>query len=338
MIQRSTIPSPTAGRDPLIATLVEESPVVLAPLSGITDAAFRELCRRQGCRFLYAEMTSSEALIRKNDKAHGRIRGLDAPVPVVAQLLGNRPEVMAQAARTCVEQGADAVDINMGCPVKRIVNGGGGSALMREPELVAKLIRAMVEAIDKPVTVKIRAGWDNGCRNAVEIAQIAEGEGAQAIAVHPRTRSQAFKGHANWEVIAKVKETVAIPVIGNGDVKTAEDVRAMKQQTGCDAVMVGRAALGQPWIFRMMEDADFVAPSYEERIDIAIEHLRLLGEEKGDYGAIEFRKHLACYLKSMPNNKYVRERMGEISSVQAGIEVLEGFRERLRERMATSAE
>jgi nifR3 family TIM-barrel protein len=310
--------------------LREHQPVVLAPLSGITDAAFRELCRRQGCRFVYAEMTSSEALVRENDKAHRRLRGLDAPVPVVAQLLGANPDTMAKAAELCVELGADAVDINMGCPVKRIVNGGGGSALMREPGLVAKILRSMIDRIPKPVSVKIRAGWDNECQNAVEIAKMAEGEGAQAIAVHPRTRSQAFKGNAQWEVIAKVKESVSIPVIGNGDVKTREDVERMKRETGCDAVMVGRAALGAPWIFRELEEPGFVPPDYETRIDIAIEHLRLLGEEKGDRGAVEFRKHLACYLKSMPNNKYVRGRMAEIDSVEKGVEVLEAFRENLR--------
>ncbi|NUN97261.1 MAG: tRNA dihydrouridine synthase DusB [Candidatus Omnitrophica bacterium] len=308
--------------------LRRQSPVVLAPLSGITDAAFREVCRRSGCRFVYAEMTSSEALARGNDKAQGRIRGLDAPIPTVAQLLGNSPEVMAEAAEMCVEMGADAVDINLGCPARQIVRGGGGSALMREPETVAALVHAMTARISKPVSVKMRAGWDDNCRNAVDIARIAEGEGAKAITVHPRTRAQAFKGAANWEVIARVKEAVSVPVIGNGDVRTREDMLRMLESTRCDAVMVGRSALGQPWIFRKLEDPTFIDPDYETRIEVAIEHLRLLGQDKGDHrGAVEFRKHLACYLKSMPDNKFVREKMNRMDSVEEVVSVLREYAE-----------
>ncbi len=307
-------------------------PVVLAPLSGITDAPFREICRKQGCRFVYAEMTSSEALVRSNDRAHARIRGLNAPVPTVAQLLGNRPSVMADAAEMCVEMGADAVDINLGCPAKQIVRGGGGSALMREPLLVAEIIRTMASRIRKPVSVKMRAGWDDQCRNAVEIALLAEAEGASAIAVHPRTRTQAFKGHANWEVIARVKEAVSIPVIGNGDVRCREDAVRMFDSTGCDAVMVGRAALGHPWIFREVEDPGFEPPDFARRIDIAIEHIHLLVEEKGSYrGALEFRKHLACYLKSMPENKLVREQMNRLDSLESVVDILERYKQRLHE-------
>jgi nifR3 family TIM-barrel protein len=325
------------GSANIYESLPREHPVILAPLSGITDAAFRELCRRHGCRFVYAEMTSSEALIRSSDRAHARIRGLDAPIPTVAQLLGNRPEVMADAAEMCVEMGADAVDINLGCPAKQIVKGGGGSALMREPGIVAALIRGMTARISKPVSVKMRAGWDDSCRNAVEIAKIAEGEGAKAIAVHPRTRTQAFKGAAQWEVIGRVKEAVSVPVIGNGDIRTLEDANRMRSETGCDAVMVGRAALGAPWIFRKMEDPAYPDPDFETRISIAIEHLHLIGAEKGDErGAIEFRKHLACYLKSMPENKFVRERMSHLDSVAAVVDVLEEYRERVLVRCSVT--
>jgi len=312
---------------------------VLAPLSGITDAAFREISRRQGCGFVYAEMTSSEALMYDSDKAHKRIKGLDAPVPVVAQLLGHKPDVMADAAQLCEEQGADAVDINLGCPAKNIVKGRGGSALMKEPETVETLIKAMTDRIKKPVTVKIRAGWDNECRNALEIARVAEGAGAKLIAVHPRTRAQAFKGHANWDVIRVVKESVNIPVIGNGDVKTPEDAERMRRETGCDAVMVGRAALGRPWIFKQFADPEgFREPSFEERIDVAIEHLNLIAHYKGDNrGAVEFRKHLACYLKGMPHNKFIRDRMSRMESVAIVVEILEEFKERLKGRMEDAA-
>ncbi len=314
----------------IFESLLLDHPVILAPLSGITDAPFREICRRQGCRFVYAEMTSSEALVRSNERAQLRLLGLDAPIPTVAQLLGNKPEVMAEAAAMCVELGADAVDINLGCPAKRIVRGGGGSALMREPGLVARIIHAMASRIGKPVSVKLRAGWDDNCRNAVEVAHIAETEGAKAVTVHPRTRTQAFKGQASWEVIARVKEAVSIPVIGNGDVHTRQDVLRMREVTGCEAVMVGRAALGAPWIFRCLEDPEAHPPDYESRIDIAIEHLDLLAKEKGDLrGAIEFRKHLACYLKGMPGNKFVREKMSDLDSVHAVISILQTYRQRL---------
>lgn len=324
----------TVAHSNVFEMLRTDHPVVLAPLSGITDAAFREVCRREGCRFVYAEMTSSEALVRDIEKARGRIRGLDAPVPTVAQLLGNRPEVMADAAEMCVEMGADAVDINLGCPAKQIVRGGGGSALMLDPELVASLVRTMVNRISKPVSVKMRAGWDANCGNAVEIARIAEAEGARAVAVHPRTRTQAFKGHANWEVIARVKESVSVPVIGNGDVKTPEDAQRMRTETGCDAVMVGRAALGAPWLFRQMENPEqFEEPDYETRIAIAIEHLKLIAEDKGDArGAIEFRKHLACYLKSMPDSRFVRAEMGRLDSVKVVIDLLTEYRDNVLPR------
>ncbi|MCA9430515.1 MAG: tRNA dihydrouridine synthase DusB [Candidatus Omnitrophica bacterium] len=312
---------------------------VLAPLSGITDVAFREITRMQGCAFVYAEMTSSDALMYESDKAHKRLLGLGAPVPVVAQLLGHKPEVMADAAQLCEEQGADAVDINLGCPAKNIVKGRGGSALMKEPHTVEALVKAMTDRITKPVTVKIRAGWDNECRNALEIARTAEGAGAKMIAVHPRTRAQAFKGHANWDVIRVVKESVNIPVIGNGDVKTPEDAERMRRETGCDAVMVGRAALGRPWIFKQFNDPEnFREPGFEERIEIAVEHLKLIAHYKGDNrGAIEFRKHLACYLKGMPHNKFIRERMSRMESVAIVVEILEEFKERLKGRFEDAA-
>lgn len=322
-----------SGNSNIYETLPRDHPVILAPLSGITDAPFREICRRQGCRFVYAEMTSSEALVRSSDKAQMRIRGLDAPIPTVAQLLGNRPETMAVAAEMCVAMGADAVDINLGCPAKRIVRGGGGSALMREPDTIAAIVRALVRRIPKPVSVKMRAGWDDQCRNAVEVARIAEAEGARAIAVHPRTRTQAFKGFAQWDVIARVREAVSVPVIGNGDVKNRDDFERMRSTTGCDAVMVGRAALGAPWIFRQIEEDGMTAPDFETRIAVAIEHLRLLAEEKGDTrAAIEFRKHLACYLKSMPDNKFVREQMSRLDSIEKVVDILVDYRENILKR------
>ncbi len=317
-------------------SLRTDHPVILAPLAGITDAPFREICRRLGCRFVYAEMTSSEALVRSNERARKRILGLDAPIPTVAQLLGNTPEVMAEAAEICVAMGADAVDVNLGCPAKQIVRGGGGSALMRDPDLVARIVRAIAAQINKPVSVKMRAGWDDNCRNAVELAHIAVVEGAKAVTVHPRTRTQAFKGQASWEVIARVREEIPVPVIGNGDVRTREDVLHMRESTGCDAVMVGRAALGAPWIFRYLDEPSFTLPDFTTRIEIAIEHLGLLAEEKSDSrGTLEFRKHLACYLKGMPDNKFVRGKMSHLDSVRSVTDILQAYKQRIETRQAT---
>lgn len=320
-----TVPVPN-----IFETFGDQCPTIMAPLSGITDVAFRRLCVRYGCRFAYTEMASADALAYDNTKAHERLDGLDQEVPTVAQLLGRDPDLMAAAAELCEARGASAVDVNLGCPAKRIVRGGGGSALMRDPDLVARIVTAIFTRIRIPVSVKMRAGWDDQCRNAVEVAQVAVDSGAAAVTVHPRTRTQAFKGEARWEVIGRVKEAVSVPVYGNGDVRTAADAHRMKSETGCDGVMVGRAALGRPWVYGQMDSGEESEPDFDQRLAIALEHLDLLVEHKGRRGVIEFRKHLACYLKSMPCNKFVREKMGRMEEAHQVAEVLDAYREHIQ--------
>lgn len=278
---------------------------VLAPLAGITDRSFRLLCREQGASMAVTEMVSCKGLAEGSERSSQFLDFDEHEHPISVQVFGSEPEIMAEGARVIAERKPDMIDLNCGCPVKKIVNRNAGSALLKDPARLGRIVSAMVQAVDVPVTLKMRSGWDD-VTQAEEVARIAEDAGASAIAVHGRTREAKFTGHANWDIIARVKEVVSIPVIGNGDVRTPALAREMMDVTGCDLVMIGRWAIGNPWIFRRIES--FVAtgalldePSVRERIDMAVRHLRLSVASKGPrYGVLEMRKPLAAYIKGIP--------------------------------------
>lgn len=298
------------------------SPFLLAPLAGITDGPFRRLCAEQGAALVYSEMVSAKGLWYKDKNTGKLLEILDGEDPVAYQLFGHEPEIMAFAARELEGCGNVIFDINMGCPVPKIVKNGEGSALMKNPDLAHDVIAAAVKNTSKPVTVKIRAGWDAASVNAVEVARAAADAGAAAVAVHGRTREQYYSGKADWSVIAAVKSAVDIPVIGNGDVTDAASGLRMMEETGCDFVMVGRGALGNPWIFAELNAAWRgeplpPPPTKEDKKQMMLRHFGDVLELKGEYVAVrEMRKHVGWYLKGVPGAAAFRGRINQISSAE----------------------
>ncbi|MDT8902760.1 tRNA dihydrouridine synthase DusB [Anaeroselena agilis] len=316
------------------AVAVAEPAVVLAPMAGVTDLPFRLLAKEMGCSLLYSEMVSDKGLLHNNCHTLDMLRIDDRERPVAVQIFGSEPASMAAAARIVARAGADIIDVNMGCPTPKIVKNGEGSALMRRPELARDILAAVVDAVQVPVTVKIRKGWDEESVNAVEIAALAEQAGVAAIAVHGRTREQFYSGTADWDIIRRVKERVKVPVIGNGDVRTPRDAERLLALTGCDAVMVGRASQGNPWIFRQighyLRDGGMLPPpSLEERLAVLARHLEMLIGHKGEHIAIrEMRRHAAWYTKGLPRAAEIRLRLNQAESREDFALILAALRDR----------
>ena len=296
------------------------SDVLLGPMAGVTDLAFRKICMDFDCGLMVTEMVSSKAM-HYNDKKTAKLLELDPGEITAIQIFGSEPEIMSEAAETLNSNSNVILDINMGCPAPKIVKNGDGSALMKTPKLAGQIIRAVVDRSIKPVTVKIRKGWDNTMVNAVEVAQIAEANGASAVVVHGRTRDQFYAGQADYQIIKAVKDALSIPVIGNGDIFSIEDAIRMKDVTNCDGMMVARGAQGNPWLIK--EVAEYLRtgikiekPTFEEKIDVALKHFELLLAIKGDHiGLLEMRKHASWYIKGIPGASKIKTEINRTKEV-----------------------
>lgn len=305
----------------------------LAPMAGVTDAAMRLLCREQGAAWSVSEMLSAKGWIYsqgKNRNAQELLTRLPGEGIAALQLFGREPELMAEAAQLLVSAGFDFYDLNFGCPAPKITGNGEGSALMREPELIGRIVRAMVDAVKLPVTVKIRAGWDETSINAVQVAQICEQAGAAAVAVHGRTRMQQYSGKADWNIIREVKKHVSVPVLGNGDIRSGADALRMLDETGCDGVLIARAAEGNPWIFREVRAAmvgeSYTPPTGSERVETALRHFELETQLHGERGGmLEMRKHIAWYVAGMRGASKFREKINTMENADQVREALIAF-------------
>ena len=305
-----------------IGNVTLENNIILAPMAGVCDLPFRVLCKEQGAGLLCMEMVSAKGIYYRNRNTEILLQTVPEERPVSLQLFGADATIMSEMAKRIEERPFDILDINMGCPVPKVVNNGEGSALMKQPKLVYEIVSKIVKAIQKPVTVKIRKGFDDAHVNAVEIAKIAEEAGAAAIAVHGRTREQYYSGRADWDIIRQVKEAVSIPVIGNGDILTAQDVYRMKRQTGCDGFMIGRGAQGNPWIFRQilhyMETGEEMSkPDIREVADMILRHARAQIAFKGELmGMREMRKYAAWYTSGYKNSAKLRGKINEVETYE----------------------
>ena len=312
--------------------------IVLAPMAGICNSAFRRICKEMGCGLIYAEMVSDKAITYNNKKTIDMLYMTEEERPIVQQIFGSDKESFVVAAKYIYENmRPDIIDINMGCPVPKVaVRAQAGSALLKNPEKIYEIVKAVVDAVPIPVTVKIRSGWDHKNINAVEVAKIVEKAGASAICVHPRTRSQGYSGLADWSIIKAVKDNVSIPVIGNGDVKTPEDAKRMLDETNCDAVMIGRGVLGNPWIIKnsidYLDGGTYRSISNKEKVDMCLHHLDYLNNLKDEHLAcLEIRNHIGWYLKGIKDGNIVKNNIYQTSSIRDIIDILNEFKEGLDE-------
>lgn len=305
-----------------IKKLTTQNNVFLAPMAGVTDLSFRILCKEQNCGMVYTEMVSAKGLLYDNEKTGVLLNIDEREHPVVAQLFGSDPEIMAEMAKKVEQLPVDMIDINMGCPALKITRNGEGSALMKNPEQIGDIVYAVSRAIEKPLTIKIRKGFNDTTVNAVEVARIAEQAGVDGIAIHGRTREQFYSGKADWDIIKQVKDAVSIPVIGNGDILEPQDAKKMIDQTGCDGVMIGRGSQGNPWIFsrttHYLETGELLPlPTIEERITTAIRHGKMTLDHKGEYiGMRQMRTHLAWYIKGLPRAAEMRVVVNKIETFE----------------------
>ena len=308
---------------------IETGRVFLGPMAGVTDMPFRILCREQGADLIYTEMVSAKGIHYNNTNTKDMLKIDERERPVALQLFGSEPELMAETAKRIEELNFDILDVNMGCPVPKVVNNGEGSALMKDPVLAGRIVSALVKAVKKPVTVKFRKGFAAGDRNAPEFAHVMEESGAKAVAVHGRTREQYYSGKADWDVIAEVKQRVNIPVIGNGDIFTPKDAAEMFKYTGCDAVMVARGVQGNPWLFKNIKHfletgEELGKPAFDEVYSMIERHLKMLTDLKGEWTAVrEMRKHVAWYTEGFPYSAGLRR---DINLCLTNNEIMERLR------------
>lgn len=308
-----------------------DNEVFLSPMAGVTDLPFRTICKEKGCGMLYTEMINAKALCYDDENTKKMLNLEDDGHPVAVQIFGSDPEYMGKAASIMNQYTNDILDINMGCPAPKVIKNGDGSALMRNPKLAAEVLTAVVKNSEKPVTLKIRKGWDDNSVNAVEIAKIAEECGISALAIHGRTREQFYSGKADWDIIAEIKQSINIPVIGNGDVFDVQDAVNMLEKTKCDAIMIGRGSQGNPWIFNRinhyMKTGEILPePTLEEKIGTAIKHMNLAVAEHGEYVAVrEMRKHIGWYLKGLKNSAKYRDQINKITDYKEVISMLEEY-------------
>ena len=311
-------------------------PLVLGPMAGVTDWAFRTVCTQLGADITVTEMVSSRALVYKDKKSAALLRKNEGSI-CGAQIFGNDPEIMAQAAQLALDiSGCDFIDINMGCPMPKIANSGDGCGLMRTPELAEQIVTAVVKAVDVPVTVKCRLGWDKGSINVLDFSKRMENAGASLLTVHGRTRSMLYSGTADWDMIAKVKQQCSIPVIANGDIASGEAALRCRKWTKADGLMIGRATFGDPWIFAQVKAAmagetEYVRPPLAKRVDVAVRQFELALEDKGEHIAcLEARKHFAWYLRGVAYANYYKEQISGIKTMEDIYRIAEGIRKDLK--------
>ena len=315
-----------------IGNIEIENRLVLAPMAGISNTSYRKIVKKMGAGLIYAEMVSTNALAYGNEKTYSLLKMSEEERPIVQQIFGSDIDTFVKAAKLIEEtMHPDIIDINMGCPVPKVaVRAQAGSALLKNPEKIGAIVKAVVQNVSVPVTVKIRSGWDEESINAVEVAKICEKNGASAIAIHARTRKEGYSGKANWDIIKEVKKNVNIPVIGNGDVTSPVLAKKMLDETGCDAIMIGRGALGNPWLFKncleYLDNKKIIEPTNKEKIEMIKEHYKLLKADKNEHIALlEIRTHALYYLKGMPESKIYKEKICTSKTEEAFLNILQDY-------------